>query len=109
MVSPSNGDALEEARALIRRVDEAAAPDLEAIVRRWLPDGRREGREWVSCNPHRDDRRPGSFKVNLCTGRWADFASGDRGGDLVSLAAFLFNLPQTEAARRLARVVGIAR
>ena len=43
-------------------------------------------------NPTRPDRRPGSFKINLTTGRWADFATGDRGGDPVSLAAYLFGL-----------------
>ena len=40
-------------------------------------------------NPTRPDRRAGSFKVNLRTGRWADFATGDKGGDAVSLAAYL--------------------
>jgi len=53
-------------------------------------------------NPRRADRHPGSFKINLHTGKWADFASGDRGGDPVSLAAFLFGLSQIEAGRRLA-------
>jgi hypothetical protein len=77
-------------------------------VRRWLPDGHRSGAEWVARNPKRVDRRRGSFRVNLRTGRWADFATGDRGGDLVSLAAFLFDLDQTTAARRLASMVGVA-
>ena len=43
-------------------------------------------------NPTRADRRPGSFSVNTRTGRWADFATGDRGGDVVSLAAYLHGL-----------------
>ena len=55
----------------------------------------------------RPDRRCGSFKINLRTGRWADFATGDRGGDVISLAAYLFALPQAEAARRLSRMLGI--
>ena len=46
-----------------------------------------EGHEYVARNPTRADRRPGSFKINLRTGRWADFATGDKGGDPVSLAA----------------------
>jgi hypothetical protein len=41
------------------------------------------------------------IRVNLRTGKWADFATGDRGGDPVSLAAFLFDLSQREAAQRL--------
>lgn len=74
---------------------------LPALLASWLPDGRREGREWVARNPLRADRRPGSFKVNVETGRWADFATGDKGGDPVSLYAYLRGLGQTEAAREL--------
>jgi len=59
----------------------------------------------VALNPRRHDRSPGSFKVNLRTGRWADFATGDKGGDPVSLAAYLFNLSQADAARRLAAML----
>ena len=44
--------------------------------------------------------------MNLITGKWSDFATGDRGGDVVSLAAFLFNLSQGDAARRLAEMLG---
>jgi hypothetical protein len=95
-----------------RRIDFAyvntvAARNADAIVRRWLPDGRREGAEHVARNPTRDDQKPGSFKVNLNTGRWADFSTGDRGGDLVSLAAFLFRLNQADAAKNVAEMLGI--
>lgn len=85
----------------------AAVPHLPALVKRWLPDGRREGREWVARNPTRADRRPGSFKVNLHTGRWADFATDQRGGDAISLAAHLHRLSQLEAARNLAEMLGL--
>ena len=59
----------------------------------------------IARNPRRLDRNPGSFKVNLVTGRWADFAATERGasgGDPVSLAAYLGGLSQVEAARRIA-------
>jgi hypothetical protein len=36
------------------------------------------------------DQNPGSFSINVRTGRWADFATGDKGGDVISLAAYLF-------------------
>jgi hypothetical protein len=42
------------------------------------------------------------------TGRWADFATGDRGGDPVSLAAFLAGIGQAEAARRLAAMLELS-
>jgi hypothetical protein len=58
-------------------------------------------------NPRRADRRPGSFRINLNTGRWADFATGDGGGDVVSLAAYLFSISQAEAARQIAGMLGI--
>jgi len=76
------------------------------LVSRWLPHGRRVGNEWVARNPTRVDRRPGSFKVNLRSGRWADFATGDAGGDLISLRAYLDGITQGEAARRIAREIG---
>jgi len=53
------------------------------------------------------DRNPGSFSVNLRTGKWADFATGDAGGDPVSLAAYVLNISQIEAARVIAGMVGV--
>ena len=88
-------------------VNRAALGALPEILDRWLPDGRRQGHEYVARNPRRQDRRPGSFKVNMRTGKWSDFATGDRGGDPVSLAAYLHGLTQAEAARRLADMLGV--
>lgn len=76
--------------------------DAASVVPNWLPAGKRQGREWVATNPNRSDRSPGSFAVNLNTGKWADFASGDKGGDLVSLYAYLrCDGDQGRAAREL--------
>lgn len=82
----------------IRRVAEDALRHADDLVRAWLPKGRLEGREWVVLNPTRTDTKPGSFKINLLTGEWADFATGDSGLDLVSLKAYLDGLSQLEAA-----------
>src|SRR2546430_16860445 len=68
------------------KINAAALPALPALCARWMPGGKRVGREYVTLNPTRADRRAGSFKVNLQTGRWGDFATGDKGGDAVSLA-----------------------
>ncbi len=87
-------------------VNAAAVAALPALLRRWLPDGHWQGAEYVARNPKRADHRPASFKINR-NGRWADFATGDRGGDVVSLAAYLSGLGQVEAARELARSLGI--
>jgi hypothetical protein len=94
-------------RIAFRRIAEAALGHADTIVRRWLPDGRREGAEWVAINPTRNDRRKGSFKVNIATGRWSDFATDDRGGDLISLASYLHRMSQAEAAVRVAAMLGI--
>ena len=90
------------------RVNGAALARAVAVVRGLLPEGRMEGHEYVARNPLRPDRRLGSFKVNISTGRWADFATGDGGGDLVSLAAFVSGLPQRDAAIRLAESMGVS-
>lgn len=89
------------------RIAAAALANAEDICRRWLPDGRRDGAEWVAINPRRSDHRRGSFKVNLRSGRWSDFAVGVAGGDLTSLAAYLSDLSQRDAALRIAEMLGI--
>jgi hypothetical protein len=80
---------------------------LPALLTRWLPDGKVRGYEWVVRNPRRSDTNPGSFSINLRSGRWADFATGDKGGDVISLAAYLHGLSQIDAARQLAHLLGL--
>ncbi len=89
------------------RINRDALAVLPSLLSRWLPDGRRIGQEWVCRNPRRADRKPGSFRVNMNTGRWADFATDDKGGDPVSLAAYLAGIGQADAARNLADMLGI--
>jgi hypothetical protein len=94
-------------RIAFARISAAACDASEAILARWLPDGRREGAEWIARNPTRGDHHLGSFKINLRTGRWADFAADASGGDLISLAAYLFKLSQKDAAARCAEMLGV--
>ncbi len=94
-------------RVAFARIAADALSHAHVLVCRWLPDGRREGAEWVALNPTRADHRRGSFKVNLATGKWSDFATGDAGCDLIALAAYLFHLDQAEAARKIAAALGI--
>ncbi len=88
-------------------INRAALASLPALLRRWLPDGRLVGREYTARNPRRADRRPGSFRINVNSGRWADFATGDKGGDVVSLAAYLSGTGQAVAARALGDMLGV--
>jgi len=100
--------AVRSGRIDFERINRSALARADAVVRGLLPEGRMEGHEYVARNPLRPDRRLGSFKVNVTNGRWADFATGDGGGDLVSLAAFVSGLPQREAAIRLAESMGVS-
>ena len=78
------------------------------LLGQWLPDGKRDGHEWKALNPMRGDGKIGSFSINLVTGAWADFATDDKGGDLVSLYAYLFTSgDQAKAARELAESLGM--
>ena len=63
-------------------INRAALARLPAILNRLLPRGQRKGREFVGLNPRRADHHLGSFRINLDTGRWAGFATGDKSGDL---------------------------
>lgn len=89
------------------RVNTAALAALPAVLARVLPSGKRIHREWVALNPRRSDRNLGSFRVNRYNCKWADFATGDKGGDPVSLVAYIEGVSQVSAARRLARMLGI--
>lgn len=81
----------------------AVLQSADRLVPMWLPDGRKSGAEWHARNPLRADDKLGSFSINLVSGLWSDFATGDKGGDLVSLYAYLFEgNDQGKAARKLA-------
>lgn len=83
-------------------------PQLTTIIPQLLPDGRIRGCEYIARNPKRSDRRLGSFKVNIRTGRWCDFATGDAGGDIISLCAYLQGLSQHKAALHLIEKLGLS-
>ena len=77
------------------------------LLPNWLRGGKLDGREFKALNPTRADSKIGSFSVNVITGKWADFATGDQGGDLVSLFAYINGLSQKDAALALAAILGI--
>jgi putative DNA primase/helicase len=92
----------------IQATARAALASAHAVLSHWLPDGKRQGAEYLARNPTRDDDNLGSFSVNTTTGAWSDFATGDKGRDLVSLVRYLDGLDtQGEAAHRLADILRI--
>ena len=76
------------------------------LVRQLLPSGKLANSEYVALNPTRCDKNLGSFRINIFTGKWADFATGDKGGDLISLWAYVKGVRQIDAARELQAIVG---
>jgi putative DNA primase/helicase len=94
-------------RINFKAVSAAARSALDKIVPQLLPGGRRDGNEWVVRNPTRADSKPGSFKVNLQTGVWADFATADTGGDIIDLLAYIKGNSKVEAARELREMLNV--
>ena len=91
-------------------VNREALRILGPVLFRLLPGGKVIAGEYVARNPKRADARAGSFKVRFLgvrAGMWSDFATGDAGGDVISLAAYLMNLSQVEAARQIAGIMGV--
>ncbi len=93
--------------ASIKKIATIALGNIENILSHWLPDGKREGHEYLPLNPLRADSKPGSFSINTNTGAWSEFATDDKGGDLVALIAYLENCSQGQAAERLADFLGV--
>lgn len=80
---------------------------IDQVLAHWLPGGKTQKHEYVVKNPAREDRHAGSFSVNLDHGGWYDFATGDKGGDLIALVAYVERCEQFEALKRLEAFLGI--
>ncbi|WP_396190377.1 hypothetical protein, partial [Flavobacterium sp.] len=91
-----------------QRVSEAALIRFDSVMG-WLglDGGKHSGPEYLPLNPRRGDHTPGSFSINKATGAWADFADEAKGGDLVSLVAYLHGVKQLAAADALADYLGL--
>jgi len=76
------------------------------LLKKLLPSRKLEKHEYIALNPTRNDKRAGSFRINVMTGKWADFATGDKGGDIISLWAYVNGTIQIDAARALQAIVG---
>jgi len=81
-------------------------------IKSWVPGGNISGNEYFPINPTRSDKKPGSFAINLSTGKWMEGATFESGGDPVSLYAYLFRSElkgstegeiQLEAAKEILR------
>lgn len=90
------------------KIKAAALASIESVLSKYCPNGKRQGYEYLALNPTRADSKAGSFSINLNTGAWADFATEDKGGDLIALVAYIDGIKQGEAAKRLSQFLGMA-
>jgi len=97
-------------RPSFAQVKAASLKAIDRVLAHWLPNGKREdgGKEYSAPNPTRADKHAGSFKVNLAKGTWADFATCDKGGDLIDLVRYLDGGTEVEACNKLADFLGVA-
>jgi hypothetical protein len=72
----------------IDEIKSRALGALDSLVPSLAPRGSRKGDEWVALNPARNETVARNFSVNMKTGIWSDFATGDR-GDVIDLVAYL--------------------
>ncbi len=87
-------------------IAEAALAQAETLLASWFPAGRLEGREFVVGDVNGTQGR--SLSVNLDSGVWKDFATGEGGSDLISLLAARLGVRNGEAARELALELGVS-
>lgn len=91
---------------IFREVNQRIAANAEQYLCNWFPDGTMR-RKYYHCKNVERGEKTASMLVNLSSGYWKDLASGDKGGDFVSLYAYKQMLEQKEAAEQLALNLGI--
>jgi hypothetical protein len=99
--------AKDDGRIDFADVKAATLRSLDFIIPTLLPGGRRQGDEWVVRNPTRNDSKPGSFRVNMRTGVWSDFATSESGGDMIDLYVYLKGGSNIQARNALAEMLNV--
>lgn len=96
-------------RPTFAQVKKASLAAIDRVLAHWLPSGKRVdgGKEYTAPNPTRADKRSGSLKVNLAKATWCDFATGDKGGDLIDLVRYLDHSTDVEACNKLAAFLSV--
>lgn len=91
--------------SIFEQVKAALASRLPEVLADLLPGGRVSGREYVCASLQGGVGM--SCATNLETGKGSDFATGESWGDVIALAAKVWNMRQGEAAQELARLYRI--
>ena len=93
-----------EITELINRLNDHAAE----VVAHLLPEGKREGREWVVGSVNGEPGRSTRICLEgLKRGRWADFADGGCSGDLLDLWCAVKRITLAEAILEVKNYLGI--
>jgi hypothetical protein len=90
----------------ILQANQFAQARLKEIIVSLLPGGQVKGSSYIALNPTRPDKNLGSFRIDLVSGKWVDFATNDKGRDIVSLCAYVKGLSQFQAALYLLKSFG---
>ena len=85
---------------IFEQVKAALHPRLPDVLHELLPGGKVSGKEYVCASLQGGSGT--SCATNLETGKGGDFATGESWGDIIALAAKVWNLRQGEAAQELA-------
>jgi predicted P-loop ATPase len=88
------------------QINSVALLQLPALLQEWFPRGQRRGKEYLIGDLTGAAGK--SLSINLNTCQWADFATGQAGGDPISLAAAAFHGDdRVKAAKALGRRFGL--
>jgi predicted P-loop ATPase len=79
-----------------KKLHQDTLPVLDRLIAIIYPLGKQEGREYKIGSVRGESGR--SLSINLDTGVWSDFATGEAGGDLCTLLAAKLGYAQTDAA-----------
>lgn len=96
-------------RPSFAEVKAASLRAIDSVLAHWLPTGKwvDAGHEYTAPNPTRADKKAGSFKINRHKGSWSDFATGDKGGDLIDLVAYVEHCSIEQACTCLAEFLSL--
>ncbi len=86
------------------------AQNVDTVVHELLPNGKRQGQEWCIGSVAGEDGN--SLKVHLTgdrAGKWKDFSSSDKGGDLLDLYCAVNSVNMAEAIKWGYQWLGIER
>lgn len=91
----------------MEKINKAALGRLEQFTDHHGLDAQMAGNCLVAYNPKQTKSRGLSLSINPETGAWSDFSVDDKGENLISLAAYLMEISEHDAARYLTDLLSL--